>query len=148
MDSSFLFTGGISVLALIVAFYSVILGTQRIPNFLSSIYILIKYAILYLVFVVFLMLLYETILKSRININENGLFFIQAGTFLIIVLSLGYFLLKEYHKVFSMRTYRHSWENFTILFPWSRKSQEKKTKYLERKQICEFCDNFLPTQKK
>lgn len=143
-ESGFMFTGGISILAVIMAFYSVVLGTQRIPNFITSIYILIKYSIIYLLLASASLFIYETCLKKYIN--SNWLFVIQCLFFLLIVFSLGYFLLKEYHKVFSMRCYYHVLDNFTKIF-YSSDEDNSDTLFLEDSQVDDFCKNFIPNQK-
>lgn len=146
-ESSFLFTGGISVLALIIAFYSVVLGTQRIPNFLTSIYVLIKYSLIYLFVVTLLLLLYKIVLKNVLKLDDDWVFYIQGVFFLVIILSMSYFLLKEYHKVFSMRCYYHPMENITSLFHEKDENTDNDPQYLEDAQIEEFCNNFIPNQK-
>ena len=146
-EFSFLFTGGIGVLALIVTFYSVVSGTQRIPNFLISIYTLIKYALIFLFCVVLFLFLY-VILKDKLGLTNECVFYIQGIFFMIVISSLSYFLLKEYHKVFSMRCYFHATENITSLFYKHKKRTEEEPIYLIDKQMECFCDKFLPKQKK
>ena len=147
MNSTSLFSSGISVIALIIAFYSMVLGTQRIPNFLISIYKLIGYALIYLFVITIMLVLYEiNKTYSFIIIDSGSKFYVEALILLIVIISIGYFFLKEYHKVFSMRRYHSPFENFTCFLPKKMKSNKDEIEYFEKKQIQEFCKQFLPPE--
>jgi hypothetical protein len=147
MNSSYLFSGGVSVLALVIAFYSMALGTQRIPNFLLSIYKLISYALIYLFAItIFWILLEINKTYSFINIVPEVQFYLKAFMLLVAIILIGYFFLIEYHKVFSMRLYNSPLENFTCLIPKKEKNYNDENEYVEKIQIQEFCNHFIPAE--
>lgn len=141
---------GVYILILIVTFYGVVLSTQRIPNFLSSIYSLIKYSLFYLVIGAFLLLIYHILSQKATSpfmtfIKANSFYF-YFGIFLFLTISISYYLLKEYHKVFSLRSYHNPLHNISALF--SNKKGEGKKEHFTKTQKEKFCTTFLPNQDK
>jgi hypothetical protein len=138
---------GVSVLVMIVTFYGVVLRTQRVPNFLASIYSLFKWAIICIIISVSLLIILK--LTETLTIVSKWSFYIYSGIILILAILLGYYLLKEYHKVFSFRYYYNWRENITALYNKNKKEKNNENVlYFTTSEIKDFCSQFISNKDK
>ena len=137
MDGISLLTIGISILGLIVAFYSLVLSTQRIPNFLTSLYSLIKHSLWYLLFGVVFLLICSVIIdvynqfvteeNAKFIIDKKYTFYICAVIIIFLILSVRVYFYREYRKVFFFKCN----DPWYIIF----KDNEKKKGYESPKNV-------------
>lgn len=130
----------------IMTYYSVMLGTQRMPNFTNSLFKVLKHSICFCLFTCISWFVVD-LLRNSSN-YERFVIYVEILFFLLTFIWIACFMIQESQKINDFRCHYKLSDSLMSYFHLSKDDKIRERHEIEADTLDSFCDKCFPKDKK